>query len=1022
MAIAVMQEKTSRMHAVIAALIILLALGTIAHAWSGNGNRLHLRQRSLAQQHLDDSTPAIKVDNVESYRRNLQTDDVPMNVSIYLGLYYLNETIADMLDPQYEPLNDVAAHFCWAVSQQANGSQVQSALSGTGTTIKTQIANNSLGCSILETTQVIDSAGETLFGTGYFLVLQLQVQQLVYLSNGSFLSQTEVEQIVLLGFMRGTGGRMAFRSLLRENPSFSSIVNVEAFPVTPTATPSPQPSSTQSDRPSIVPSLSPPIRWPSKSPTVGSSLGATLAPTTDNKNITGSSSESVIYGSVLGSLGILLLLSLCLLCTWFPICSCSSSSAIDNLITNASSSSVQIFSMEDDASEGVVAAHLSGVSHSRSSPAPIQQNRGQSDGRIVDIGVASSFDEISVYTAETDSDATGTKLQGAHLSGAAAMHSAVATEPIANPGENIDVGDQAHSNLQIGNNEADLTENNGSAFVTAGACVSVAIHSSPSAANSKEFDPFLDDEAFPESAASSYVKFGAPTFSFDDDLDEIEPRSGTHLSEERSQPSASSSQTPRIHNTAAARRHDTLLHEEKHDNDDEESEQHSDDDPFAPWNTEVSSVDGATTTFSTMSDNSLLRSILKDAERLGQHTNASSTSPQGSWKALVNEKQMRDSLEFGESKTQSVSSFNIEFLPAEEHPSVERASYEHSRHVKAGASMVISALSNDRLDSEKLDVITSVHKLPKDVFTTSDRLFSEKKVDTSVGMGREYDHTSIIGEGRHSSLTNFVVRVEKSAPSESATSSPFVLGIRARKGLVEPSDDSSVTSQDTGNPWLFDTIEQTLGPRSLTADLESISGRSSRSGRSHSSRQLVLNVSESSSNRATIGESATSGESQAVVDDHYVPRILDCDLKRLDEDGNGNYQYPDPEQSSSITVSSTSASQPPPVPPIHLLPRTSHSRFKELIAPPGKLGVVLADHRDGKGAVVAEVRRQSALSGKLRRGDQIIEIDGRNVAKLTVRQITELMASRVSYTRRLIITSSMSLPPNVEEEETFEYD
>ena len=65
-------------------------------------------------------------------------------------------------------------------------------------------------------------------------------------------------------------------------------------------------------------------------------------------------------------------------------------------------------------------------------------------------------------------------------------------------------------------------------------------------------------------------------------------------------------------------------------------------------------------------------------------------------------------------------------------------------------------------------------------------------------------------------------------------------------------------------------------------------------------------------------------------------------------------------------------------------PRSSASSLSKrvkvsVIAPPGKLGVILTDKADSKGTVVSGVRTSSALADKVFPGDRIIAVDGEDV-------------------------------------------
>lgn len=47
-----------------------------------------------------------------------------------------------------------------------------------------------------------------------------------------------------------------------------------------------------------------------------------------------------------------------------------------------------------------------------------------------------------------------------------------------------------------------------------------------------------------------------------------------------------------------------------------------------------------------------------------------------------------------------------------------------------------------------------------------------------------------------------------------------------------------------------------------------------------------------------------------------------------------------------------------------------------------------------------------------------VEVDGQNVSTLLVSEIIELMASKIDFQRRITVVTSLSLPPDVEEEKS----
>lgn len=86
----------------------------------------------------------------------------------------------------------------------------------------------------------------------------------------------------------------------------------------------------------------------------------------------------------------------------------------------------------------------------------------------------------------------------------------------------------------------------------------------------------------------------------------------------------------------------------------------------------------------------------------------------------------------------------------------------------------------------------------------------------------------------------------------------------------------------------------------------------------------------------------------------------------------------------------------------------SHSSSqKKIIAPAGKLGIILANKTDSRGTVVSGVRTSSVLSEKIFPGDRIVAVDGEDVSRMTVSEITSIMARKNDFDRVLsVLTSS----------------
>jgi C-terminal processing protease CtpA/Prc len=67
------------------------------------------------------------------------------------------------------------------------------------------------------------------------------------------------------------------------------------------------------------------------------------------------------------------------------------------------------------------------------------------------------------------------------------------------------------------------------------------------------------------------------------------------------------------------------------------------------------------------------------------------------------------------------------------------------------------------------------------------------------------------------------------------------------------------------------------------------------------------------------------------------------------------------------------------------------------------LGIILANKADSKGTVVSGVRTSSVLAEKISPGDRIIAIDSEDVSRMTVSEITTIMARKGDFERMLTV-------------------
>jgi hypothetical protein len=191
--------------------------------------------------------------------------------------------------------------------------------------------------------------------------------------------------------------------------------------------------------------------------------------------------------------------------------------------------------------------------------------------------------------------------------------------------------------------------------------------------------------------------------------------------------------------------------------------------------------------------------------------------------------------------------------------------------------------------------------------------------------------------------------------------------------------------------WLFDEVTGALGPRGIAADLESLSGRSNRSQRSKNSARSGKSGKSGRSRRShsrTHGNDSVGSHRSRYSTKSYISQMSEqsrsvaADLLRLERQ-----------------LAMVGANERP-----HR-PTTRRSRIT-VTAPPGKLGIILANKADAKGTVVSGVRTSSALADKIAPGDRIVAIDGEDVSLMTVSEITSIMARKNEYERTLTVLTT----------------
>jgi len=243
---------------------------------------------------------------------------------------------------------------------------------------------------------------------------------------------------------------------------------------------------------------------------------------------------------------------------------------------------------------------------------------------------------------------------------------------------------------------------------------------------------------------------------------------------------------------------------------------------------------------------------------------------------------------------------------------------------------------------------------------------------------------------------------------------------RARsRAAQEGSDDDASDGGDRNESWLFDGVTGTLGPRGIAADLESLGGRSNRSKnstgnrshRSHRSHRSSKSRRRKNRSDASVGSrdsrySHKSYRSSRSQMSHMSEqsRSVANDLLRLEmqlamvgaqKGGDGDRSVGSRRSKTSRGESSSRRSA------------VSKKTKVTVVAPPGKLGIILANKTDSKGTVVSGVRTSSVLADKISPGDRITAIDGEDVSRMTVSEITTIMARKAEFERVLTVLTSV---------------
>lgn len=294
---------------------------------------------------------------------------------------------------------------------------------------------------------------------------------------------------------------------------------------------------------------------------------------------------------------------------------------------------------------------------------------------------------------------------------------------------------------------------------------------------------------------------------------------------------------------------------------------------------------------------------------------------------------------------------------------------------------------------------------------------------------------SIADGGNAASVSDIIQNLDKAAKTRDAGS---VKSVKSAKDRLKKRRQQKETdeSDEAGESWLFDEVTGALGPRGIAADLESLSGRSHTSGGGRSHKSHRSTKSKRRSRRASSGESVgskdskrsnTSRRSRSSRYSHrstrsYISQMSEQsrsvanDLLRLEMQlamvGQQQSQPGQPSGSGAADDKSNpgdghrSSRSRASAKSSHRSGSSARRSRITVMAPPGKLGIILANKADSKGTVVSGVRTSSVLAEKISPGDRIVAIDGEDVSLMTVSEITTIMARKADFERTLTVLTA----------------
>jgi len=982
-----------------------------------------------------------------------------------------------------------------------------------GAVFTTQIGQNGTSfdyeCTIIETNRSYDNDGEDFFGAGHF-ILEVAVQQVVYVTSDSDVDSGTVATIVETGFNRGLGGRVKFRSLLTELPVFGTTVDIQVLDGAlsapqspPTAVPSTSPTDIASDVPSLLPSGDASLP-PSQAPTL--SLTPSTLPTKSSSGKTGSAPskpetpvkpptpskptvpsnpspntvqddeaeeepsfdrQPLIIAAIASGLATILVSCFFIFCVWYPFCwrkrddsnareeaprhrrRRPSASSHSSGSTHAAEAMIPgVLHLDEDSRSLANTTVTQGTAkqvpsiYNKANLSAWKKRTGSSSEPV---SILDSFDEGSVYTSTLASTASPDLYHSQDESNTIVLQSTVTVHDIvlgASKEDDGSISDAATDPFDLETRVEDDKDKPGSDSDSDPFLLEEQGDGEDEVEerSSSDSDPFEMDD---NEDKSDEANIGVDSKDFDayigdaGDGDSSIGLTSLAISDSSFGPpmnesvgkvsiSSTSTKTKRIDNLVAGKQ--SIPYDDVGWGEEQQRRLNSDSDEELLSSSSVIADSSATLPSSSVAsaaNNTLLRSILEDARLLSKKKGSSSRSV-ASGKSAPSRLARKHGISESRPKKSSserqapplLDDLLVDNIELKEHEDPRRSparsvggtprttfgssekptSFSHrTKYLDTDSMLSDKDKLSDRLELEykrrpPLPSPPRNHSVMRDdpslVTPSSSDLSSSMRGRETLG-ARPLDH----GWGTTSGDKDVLV-----AP----TSPPEMLGISKH---VKPSH------------WLFEA-EAPLGARPRTPSSRSAgwSTGSQSSIEENGERNYEIYRQYPSDPPAAIsGENGHAGShlgEQKTASDEMSPGSLENDLRRLErrlvEDIQSGDEYSRSTDGASTTLSS-----------LITVEQVNTQRII-VVAPPGKLGVTLVDHHDGKGIVISDVRPHSSMKGKLAPGDKLVAVDDQDVSNMVVDQITSMMTSRSSQERRLTLlttttTSTVDRPSGTQE-------